>query len=224
MRKTVLIVEDDLATRLGLAQLIVAHGHEAILAATFEQGRRLLRTHRPDLLITDIRLGDFNGLQLIVGELKPPPAIVLTGFADPVIELEARRAGALYLVKPLPPETLLAHVDAALSAHADGPGEIMVSRQWQRKPIAGGMAARVDDDVPATIRDVSYGGLRLKVPASDDVLPSSFTVSLPTGALHVPVDLVWQNKTDDGLECGVALAMMNHSTRSAWLDLVDSIA
>jgi len=222
MRRKVLIVEDDRAARVGLAQMISRQGHKAIVADSFEQGRQLLRTERPDLLITDVRLGDFNGLQLIVGQTRSIPAIVMTAYEDPVIEAEARKAGAYYVVKPLPPNAFLALVDAAL-ADREQDGEYQVSRQWRRKPISGGLPARVDE-LSATVRDVSYGGLRLQVEGSEERLPSSFTVTLPGSEVNVPVELVWQNRTDEGaLECGVALSMMNHSMRSAWLDLVDSI-
>ena len=48
---------------------------------------------------------------------------------------------------------------------------------------------------------------------------------LPTDALSIPVDLIWQSRTDDGdVECGVALSVMSHSAMSAWHGLVDAIA
>ena len=55
---------------------------------------RFLRAATPDLLIVDIRLGEFNGLQLIMLSRTQIPAIVISGFADPLLQHEARQAGA----------------------------------------------------------------------------------------------------------------------------------
>ena len=66
------------------------------------------------MLISDVRLGAFNGLQLVVfAKLQHPDmiAIVLTGFDDPVLRTEAAHAGALYLVKPIESQRLLDLVD-----------------------------------------------------------------------------------------------------------------
>src|SRR6476619_5536155 len=76
-------------------------------AATFEEGIRALRVDTPDLLIADVRLGAFNGLQLLVSSPRSVPAIVITGFADPVLESDARQHGADYVLKPVTPSVLL---------------------------------------------------------------------------------------------------------------------
>ena len=80
----------------------------------FEEAKAYLSTVKPDVLISDVRLGAFNGLQLVVyAKLEHPDmiAIVLTGFDDPVLRTEAAHAGALYLVKPIESQRLLDLVD-----------------------------------------------------------------------------------------------------------------
>ena len=62
----VLIVDDDGATRRGLAQLLAQAGYEATAVGTFDEARRIIGATPPDLLITDIRLEAYNGLQLIL--------------------------------------------------------------------------------------------------------------------------------------------------------------
>lgn len=221
MPKKVLVVEDDSSTRTGLLQLIASEGYVALGASTFEEGRHLLRTERPDLLIADVRLGEFNGLQLIIGEQHAPPAIIVTGYADPVLEADARKAGAQYLLKPIDVSELMTLINTELQ-RSDVPAS--PQRRWARKPIAGGLPAQVAS-TEARVLDISYGGLRLNLSGTRDPLPSSFDVTLPTDALSIPVDLIWQNRTDDGgVECGVALSVMSHSAMSAWHGLVDAIA
>jgi DNA-binding NtrC family response regulator len=112
----VLIVDDDGATRRGLVQLLTQAGYEATAVGSFDEARRSIGASPPDLLITDIRLEAYNGLQLILNSPRSIPTIVITGFADPVLEAEARRGGAAYLVKPVQPMELLEVVAEKLGA------------------------------------------------------------------------------------------------------------
>ena len=115
MGASVLIVDDDVATCAGMAELLRRAGHDAQAATTFEDARAILARRTPDLLIVDIRLGEFNGLQLIMLSRTQIPAIVISGFSDPLLEHEARQAGAEFLVKPVVPAELLAVVQRKLS-------------------------------------------------------------------------------------------------------------
>jgi DNA-binding response OmpR family regulator len=114
----ILIVEDDDATRTGYSELLGIAGHEVIMASTYQEGRDAVAADDPDLVIADLRLGGFNGLQLVVTSPEPRPTIMVTGFHDALLEAEARRAGAAYLVKPVLPATLLALVEQILAKAA----------------------------------------------------------------------------------------------------------
>ena len=226
MAKRVLVVEDDDAARAGLIRLIGSRGHEVFAAATFEDGKRLLKTHHPDVLITDIRLGAFNGLQLLLSDSEHTQAIVATAFSDHVLEAEARKLGAHFLLKPIVPAMLLDLIDQLPQASIKRPAAAArPMRRWKRKVAPEGLAARVNSS-PATVLDVSYGGLRLGLGDVPGVpLPQSFDVVLPDGSLAVPVELIWQNDTDrGGVECGVAVSSMNHETVRAWHGIVDAIS
>lgn len=114
----IVIVEDDPVTLAGWSELLAIAGYPIVGANTFAAGR-----HAVDagcgLLIVDVRLGAFNGLQLMLraqSRTPPVPAIVVTGFADEVIACEARRLGALCLEKPVDPDHLL----AAVASRIDG--------------------------------------------------------------------------------------------------------
>src|SRR6476620_11577810 len=103
----VLIVDDDEACLTGMQQLVEMAGHHALVASTYEEGRRVLRNGAPDMLIADVRLGSFNGLQLVATNASNIPVIVISGFDDVVLQAEARAMGAEYLVKPVSPAALL---------------------------------------------------------------------------------------------------------------------
>jgi FixJ family two-component response regulator len=221
MAAKILIVEDDDTNRAGLVQLLRGAGYDVIGAGTFEQGRQLLNAENPDLLITDLRLEGFNGLQLIITRLHPIPAIVITGFADRILETEAKHLGADYLVKPFLPSALLNLIEEKLKPQVT----FEVERRWARKQVTEGLIAQLDR-TRARVVDVSYGGLRLEL--EDDAtesLPQSFEVTLPTKDVAVQVDLVWQSRTHGGSWLlGAALTQLDTVTAQAWHGLVDAVA
>jgi DNA-binding response OmpR family regulator len=216
MPAKVLIVDDDTTTREGLAEFLEGSGYETIPVGTFEEASRILRTSPPDLLIADVRLGPFNGLQLVISSPQPIPAIIITGFADPVLEADARRRGADYVLKPVSPARVLELVAQKLSTR---PG-YGIPRRWERKPVIGGLAASVEDE-PARIVDISYGGVRFEMRrAHDAILPASFNLTLPSAQLSVPAKLVWKNLIGEHTWlCGASLS--NESPE--WYGLVDAI-
>ena len=114
----ILVVDDDLPTLNGLAALLRSAGHTVSAAADFPEARGLLLTIQPALLIVDVRLHEYNGLQLVVmaQSLSPPPAAIVTsGFYDEVLRGEARKLGASFLEKPFEPARLFALVDTLLT-------------------------------------------------------------------------------------------------------------
>ena len=103
-RRRVLIVDDDESCCLALERLFEHLGQEACAFETFETARKWLLTSTPDIAIVDVRLGSYNGLQLVHLVRQANPAAVLvamSGFDDNVLRTEASRVGASYLIKPL---------------------------------------------------------------------------------------------------------------------------
>ena len=115
-----LVVDDDRATRTGLAELLEEAGYESTSVGSFQDALRILRTRPPDLLITDVDLNEADGLQLLVNTPTRVPTIVLTGSYDLVLESEVRREGAVYMVKPVSPDRLLEQVRSMLGGSVDG--------------------------------------------------------------------------------------------------------
>jgi two-component system response regulator FlrC len=106
----ILVVEDDVALLEAVERSFREAGRSVVACSTFEEGRQALRTQRFAGLLTDVRLGAFNGLQLavIARDLQPDMTlIVYSGFDDPVLRVEAERIRAVYLVKPIAAGQLL---------------------------------------------------------------------------------------------------------------------
>jgi DNA-binding response OmpR family regulator len=210
----VLIVDVDDARRNSLIETLEEEGYEVAGADSFQRARELLKETAPDLLITEARLKEFNGLQLVIARVTPIPTIVLAGVPDPVLETEARQLGADYLARPFSTASLLELVEKFLQ-----PSDSFTTAVPQQ------LFARVET-AEARILDVSYGGLRLQLrDDSGSPLPPSFEVALPSKHVAVHVDLIWQSHADDGSwMCGVELSQADPATARAWHGLVDAIA
>jgi ActR/RegA family two-component response regulator len=118
----VLLVEDDEPLRLLWTRTLCTAGYRVEAAGSFEEGRRALQQGCPRLLITDIRLGRHNGLQLVAlvrATKRRTGMLVVTGFADPVLEIEAKRLGAEYALKPVSTDRLLTMVAEIMSGSAE---------------------------------------------------------------------------------------------------------
>ena len=103
----ILIVEDN-ALNLELAsEVLRAHGHAVLQARTAEEGLRLARSERPDLILLDVRLPGMDGLAAVRAlkedeRTRAIPTVALTAQAMTGDEAEARVAGFdAYVTKPI---------------------------------------------------------------------------------------------------------------------------
>lgn len=107
---TALVVNTDPRVLQAFAQAIRSEGYSVLEATSFEEGRDLWKASKPDILVADIRLGQFNGLQLLMRARSDRPdvqAIITCPFADPVLEAETRRFGATFLIRPVEPHQIV---------------------------------------------------------------------------------------------------------------------
>ena len=215
----ILVVDDDSATRQGLVALLSDAGYTVIGADTLKTAMDALEWETPDLLITDVRLQGYNGLQLLAMAPRTIPAIVVTGFPDRMLEADAQKLGAEYLVKPLSPATLLSVVRHALERAR---GAFSPARRWTRKAITTRLPAQIQD-FSARVLDISYGGLRLEIDrALGTRLPPSLCVTLPTSNMAIDVNVVWQKPSgSSGWLCGAEIPEPNSPM---WRQLVDGLA
>ncbi len=90
---------------------------ETVVRADFPAAKAELDQHPPDVLITELRLGQYNGLHLAIrarANAHPIHAIVI-GNHDKVLEADAEREHARYLVSPVDGTTLSRTVRDMLS-------------------------------------------------------------------------------------------------------------
>lgn len=110
MAQKTLLVDDDISLLQALERAFHDAGNDVVACSTFSDARRVLREQPFDSVVTDIRLGEFNGLQLAVVARDVNPdvrLVVFSGFDDPVLRAEAERLGASYVVKPVSSKELM---------------------------------------------------------------------------------------------------------------------
>jgi DNA-binding NtrC family response regulator len=115
---SVVVVDLNAPNRTKTVDLLEAAGYRVRSARTFDEAKTLLAAERPDILITDLRLGQYNGLHLILRTRSDFPemaALVTSRVPDPVLEAEALRQNAHFILVPLTATQLLHAVARSLS-------------------------------------------------------------------------------------------------------------
>ncbi len=116
----ILLVNADPVALRRIGAYLSDEGYWVASVSSFQLAKELLHSVRPDLLMADIRLGAFNGLHLAArSRLDSPnlPVIITHASYDPVLETEAQRLGATFVVNPLENCEFLRHVRGALDNH-----------------------------------------------------------------------------------------------------------
>jgi two-component system, OmpR family, KDP operon response regulator KdpE len=113
----ILVVDDEPQITRVLKTTLSSQGYGVRTATDGEDALRQLKTWSPDLIITDLRMPNMDGLDLCrrVRSESRLPIIVLSVKGEETIKVEALDAGADdYITKPFSTNELLARVRAAL--------------------------------------------------------------------------------------------------------------
>jgi ActR/RegA family two-component response regulator len=208
--RTVLVVTTDASLRASLVSALGARGFKVLTAETFAEGRKLLIDWQPHVLVTSIRLREHNGLHLAIVSRQTSvlTKTIVIGYADPVLQAEARQAGALYLSDPTA-DTVVAAVENAIQRR---------ERRWPRSRT--NITARAADQIVQLV-DVSYGGFRMELPAGA-ALSSSERFDLMVGSLQIAALPVWmkEQSINERLWCGATVAD-DGEINLAWRAFVD---
>jgi DNA-binding NtrC family response regulator len=117
-RQRLLIVDDEASIRDMLAFFFHKRGFEVLTASNFTEGQASALRSTPDLVLSDIKMPDGNGLDLlrkIKADSPKTPVIMITAHTSTPDAIEAMKAGAVdYIAKPFNIEELGLIVDRAL--------------------------------------------------------------------------------------------------------------
>jgi len=114
----VVIAEDEAIIRLDLKETLEEEGYEVVgETGRGDEAVRLVREHKPDIAILDIKMPGIDGLQAAreISSARDAAVLILTAFSQRDLIEQARDAGALaYLVKPFQRSELIPAVEVAL--------------------------------------------------------------------------------------------------------------
>jgi DNA-binding NtrC family response regulator len=118
---TLLIVDDEKNTREGL-RLSLEDEFDVYIAANIAEAEEVLENESVDVMLTDLRLGGENGMDLITRALarpKPPICILMTAYGSVDVAVEAMKKGAYdYVSKPLNIDELELVIKRAIRSRA----------------------------------------------------------------------------------------------------------
>jgi len=116
--RKILVVDDEPSVTGSLELILSEGGFEVLTANSFASSTEILNRTSVDLVITDLRLADASGIDLIKHIKKSTPdveVILMTGYGSLDITIEAIKAGAYYyLEKPYTADRLFTLVERAL--------------------------------------------------------------------------------------------------------------
>jgi DNA-binding response OmpR family regulator len=211
-----LIVDDDRTFLDAAVEFLTREGFEAVGTDGFGRAVKLLERTSPDVLITDIRLGEYNGLYLLLRFRASHPrmiTLVMSGFPDEAIAREARQYGARdYFTKPVSLALLCDRIRAYVGERTP--------RRWPRKQLNQALPANVDGS-EAWITNVSYGGLLLDLEREMSV-GAPVNVVVPTWGLTFQAKPVWIRPSPARRHlCGAELEELPSDSRTVWQGFVD---
>lgn len=133
----ILIVEDDVPFGTMLKTFLNKRDYEAQLVFSGEEAFKKLKQHSFNLILTDVRLPDTSGLD-ILKEVKTDNAetqvIIMTGYAEISMAVQAMKIGAFdYVSKPFRPEAILQTIENALTHNEIKPTEAAVAPEPKKE-------------------------------------------------------------------------------------------
>jgi ActR/RegA family two-component response regulator len=217
MRMPVLVVGVQEAARSERAEALVRAGFTTLPVASFLEARDVLTEIEPEALVTDVQLGDYNGLHLVaIAQVEHPrTTCMVIGPRDPALQSESYHLGARYLVEPIDADrvaTILAELVATPRPQ----------RRWPRKRPAHEVPTFVSG-IEARIVDVSYGGAGIEI-FGDELPGETLQLTVPGTSIAVPVERVWARRTAKAqpMACGVALRR-DSAVDAQWRSFVDAL-
>jgi two-component system response regulator PilR (NtrC family) len=189
----ILVVDDEADLRELLEITLLKMGLDVDSAATLRQARSLVEEHDYALILTDMRLPDGLGLELVrevTASHKGTPIAVITAYGSAENAVVALKAGAFdYISKPVALDALRVRVRSALklseapSAQQDGsvPGSRMIGASPAMQSLRAQIGRLARSNAPISITGESGSGKEL---AAREIHAQSSRASKPFVAVN----------------------------------------
>jgi len=205
---TVLIVDDEFSIRKTLSMLLRSEGYRALEAADLDQAKQALQSESVDLVITDLRLGEESGMELLSwlrtsgSEIE---SVIMTAFGSIENAVEAMKLGAYdYLTKPINPDELLLRLNKVMEKRSLRQEVHRLREQLSGRQQLAGIVAHSEamrrilqvierireQDIPVLITGETGVGKEVVARAVHDVSSRSKGPFVPINCCTLPEDLL----------------------------------
>ncbi|MBA3682939.1 MAG: sigma-54-dependent Fis family transcriptional regulator [Bacteroidetes bacterium] len=117
--KTILIIDDDIQICTLLSNFLNKSGYETSYATTANKGLNYLKENKAQLVISDYRLPDINGAELLIkikNQYEEIPVLIISGYSDVKVAVEVMKNGAFdFISKPFAPHDILPLIELAIN-------------------------------------------------------------------------------------------------------------
>ena len=115
----ILVIDDEDIVRTSCSRTLSPEGYELSLAKNGTEGLKMADAERFDLVLTDLKMPDVDGIEVLrsINENRPATeVIIVTGYQTVDTAVKAIKLGAFnYIEKPFTPDTLISAVREALA-------------------------------------------------------------------------------------------------------------
>jgi response regulator NasT len=115
----IVVAEDEALIRMDLVEMLTEAGYEVVAQASDgAQAIELVKEHRPDLAILDVKMPILDGISAAEEIIATCPVLMLTAFSQRELVDRARDAGVMaYVLKPFTINDLVPAIEIAISRH-----------------------------------------------------------------------------------------------------------
>ncbi|CAB4644950.1 unannotated protein [freshwater metagenome] len=115
----IVVAEDEALIRMDLVEMLVEAGYDVLAQASDgAQAIELVRAHKPDLAILDVKMPILDGISAAEEIISLCPVLMLTAFSQRELVDRARDAGVMaYVLKPFTINDLVPAIEIAISRH-----------------------------------------------------------------------------------------------------------
>lgn len=133
MADLILLIDDDDSLRRVTEYNLTSAGFAVVVAASGREGLERFRALSPDLVITDVQLGDMSGLAVlerVKNESPETPVVIITAFGSIEMAVQAMNQGAFnFITKPFDRDTLRRSCEKALELKTLRTGNRLLSEE-----------------------------------------------------------------------------------------------
>ncbi len=189
-KATILVVDDEPATRDSCCQILTREGYRAEMAEDGQRGLQKIKQLKPDLILVDLRMPGMSGMELLkkVGDIDPNiVSVVITAYATTksIVEEIQHNADDL-LTKPFTPDQLRATVKKGLSQLGDE--KKTAAKLIDGRSVAKELKEGLKEEIVGLKEKYQSSPLLLAVQVGENPASASYLKSQKKGCEEIGID------------------------------------